>query len=452
MSATKASLLVLLFLFCALPASSDSIRGGTARGANLPGALLPAPPLSGACTNGSSCYCDKARGTGTLGISDPSYNAAIVYCEDFDDDEFRITSGSANWVAADQAGNRGGDSLWARRYGNGAFGSYWENNEPNASPTYGVACAFAGGCTGMKEWDEDDRWQANALEPWIDIIDEASDFTAEDAAAGTPTIDGTGGQSFFGNAMLAYRNGPGRPATDRGAGGIIHSRGASIGPINQLGYTAMWGYDAKVLDYSILSQAWKHDEVVGVRGGAANGLLGFRSTGNADPLPPLSSDRFPFHNLIFTEGYSCATMIASANFHGLSRAFCDGADNFQHETTSFSFAASWDLTKQHCVSWYWDFRTINSVTLKAWFDGTLVIHVTGLNMTGSMYDGLGGTNGVGSVAFNNYSNRSNLSDPQNLTARPGVNRRYADNVTIVNSTPQLCSKLGFPTSYNQAGL
>lgn len=401
------------------------------------------------CNDGIDCYCDRVSGAGPLGVSDPAYNPALRLCEDYDDDAFRLTGVSNNWVAG-TGGNRGGSSLWLTRYGNGADGSIWENGEPGATPTNGPQCAFPL-CSGMKEWDEDDRWQANALEPWLDIIDEASDFTAEDPTAGTPTIEGSGGLSFFGNALLAYRNGPGRPNTDKGAGGKIHSSGGGLG-ISQLGYTALWGYDARVLDYSILSQAWKHDEVTGVLGGAENGLLGFRSTGNNDPIPPIQADRFPFHNFVFTEGYSCATALAGANFHGLSRAFCDGADNIQHETTSFSFSADWDLTKQHCVSWYWDFRTISSVTVKAWFDGTLVIHVTGLNMTGSMYDSTSGPDGVGSIVFNNYSNRSNLSDPQNTTPRPGVNRRYADNVTIVDGTPQLCSDLGFPSTYNQDGL
>lgn len=419
----------------------------------------------GPCTDAVDCYCDRADGTGPLGTSDPAYNSALAFCEDYDDDAFRLTASSNNWVAG-TGGNRGGSSLWATRYGNGSPGSIWENGEPSASPTLGPQCTEAL-CVGMKEWDEDDRWQANAFEPWLDIIDEASDFTAEDATAGTPTIEASGGLPFFGNALLGYRNGRGViGGGDEGAGGILNNLDSLGGVISQLGYTALWGYDARVKDYDVLADAWKHDEVRGTVGGGYNGILGFRSTGY-DPITESGNDRytFPFHVFIFTEDHApntapdnwpCSTAIASANSNGLSRIYCDLADNIQIEAdiADYDFRTDWDLAKHHCVSWYWDFRTISSVTVKAWLDGQLIIHTTGLNFTNSNYDSPGGTDGASRIAFNNYSNRSNMGPPPGWSnsQRSGVNRRYADNVTIVNSTPQLCSKLGFPSSYNQFGL
>lgn len=415
------------------------------------------------CTNGVDCYCDRATGNGPLGTSDPAYNAAITICEDWDDPAFRATTGADNWVDG-SGGNRGGDSLFADRYGNSDFGGLWANGQP-ASPTLGIQCSpGVAYCTGMKEWDEDDRWQANALEPWLDIIDESSDFTAEDPTAGTPTIDGTAGQTFFGNALMAYRNGPGTPTSVSGAGGIINSISSMGSTHTQLGYAALWGYDAKVKDYDILVDAWKHDEVRGVVGGATNGLLGFRSTGY-DPVADQGNERytFPFHFFIFTQdhlpddppdNFQCSTAIASASMNGTGRAYCDLEDNLQVEASisNFDFRTDWDLGKHHCVSFYWDFRNIASVTAKAWLDGELVINLTGLNFTNSMYDSPSGADGASHFVYNNYSNRSGLIGEPWTTPRSGVNRRYSDNVTITNSTPQLCSKIGFPSSYNQAGL
>lgn len=406
-----------------------------------------------ACTNGVDCYCDRATGNGPLGASDPAYNASITNCEDFDDPEFTASPVAGNWVDG-SGGNRGSSSLWASRYGNGGWGAIWENGEPSASPTYGVQCAFAS-CSGMLEWDEDNRWQANAYEPHVDIIDEASDFTAEDATAGTPTIEGSGGLSFFGNALFAYRNGPGTPGNDQGAGGFVTSTGGLGSVHTQLGYTSLWGYDAKVKAYNILDDAWKHDETIGVGGEPADGMLGFRTTAY-DPIADQGNERytFPAHFFIFTPTYSCATAISGVSVNGLGRIFCDAADNIQVETalSVFNFNTDWDLSKHHCVSIYWDFRTISSVTAKFWIDGELVLHLTGLNLTGSTYDAPSGPDGIEKISWNNYANRSALVGAPWTTPRPGVNRRYQDNRTITNSTPQLCSKIGFPSSYNQAGL
>ena len=68
------------------------------------------------------------------------------------------------------------------------------------------------------------------------------------------------------------------------------------------------------------------------------------------------------------------------------------------------------------------------------------------DMTGTNYDGAS-ADGVDGFAFNSYANLNNTGSPTTIPTR-----RYMDNLRMRPGAPRLCSEIGFPSSYNQAGL
>lgn len=75
-------------------------------------------------------------------------------------------------------------------------------------------------------------------------------------------------------------------------------------------------------------------------------------------------------------------------------------------------------------------------------DGDMVLDISDINLTGSLYDGTT-TDGVDSFALNNYSNRAQYNGPL-----AQATRRYADNLVMRDGTPVSCSDIGFPSSYD----
>ena len=406
----------------------------------------------GACVPGSTCFCDRVKGTGTLGTSDPIYNSAVFWCADFDHDAFYETTpvhvndafGNKNWISTTGAlygsGDRGGGSRWAKLYQGTWSGMTWEDGRPTT--TCGGVITSVGGSgigSGPMEWDAADRWCANAYGPRIDIIKTAADYSAENGST-APTIPGSGGANVLGNYLLGMRVG----VTDE-AGFMSDQPG--VGAHAQLGVTVALGYESNVASTGILSLPWKHEEFGGVNGGVNDGLFLFRQDGtNGAPL-----NTFPIHGFMFSPGFSCPTAIASA-VQTLGTMRCDPADNviwFAEQGTGagqYEWPTDFNLSQLHCVSAHWDFRTISSVDVRFWFDGELVLDISNINLTGSIYDGLGGTNGIDEFELNAYSNKAGLDGISAPT------RRFVDNYVMRDGTPVLCDDIGFPSSYNQAGL
>lgn len=448
MTTRRASKMIAIAAISALAVGASSgvrVIGGSITPAPVGGGGGAWADTFGACTPGTDCFCDLIDTTGTVngGYSN------VFWCADFDHDAFYETNpthvndayGNKNWISTVGAeygsGDRGGGSRWAKLY-KGTWGGFtWEDGEPTT--TCGGVITNVGGSgigSGPLEWDAADRWCANAYSPRIDIVKTAADFSAENGST-QPTIPGSGGANVFGNYMLGLRN------ITNGEQGFASEEGA-FGDHAQLGVTAAVNYESNVIASTILSNPWKHDEFGGVSGGINDGLFMFRQSWS-------TVNTFPIQGFMFPIGFTCSTALASVT-QTIGTAECDDAGNVIWRAeeglgvNEYKWPDDWNTAEHHCVSAHWDFRTITAVRARFWVDGDLVMDISNINLDGSVYDGNGGTNGIDEFNFNNYSNQAGAVG---LTA---TTRRYMDNYVMRDGTPVLCEDIGFPSSYNQAGL
>lgn len=439
----------------------------------------------GPCTAGTDCYCDRVQGTGPLGTGDPIYNSTVLGCIDVDNDGFYATTptdagtSGRNWV--DDTGltnDRGHGSLWRTLYGNGGNPD-WYSGEP-ASPSIGPSCGFST-CTGLREYDEADRWDGNALAnglgPCIDVIYTESGFSDEHPSSTAPVVPDSGGANWFGDAALAFMTTRGVIGSERGACGTMGSFPGISGNPGQLGVTMALTYEDNVITSGAITdgQPWKHDEVSGPASGAGEemGLIGFRSTNYTEPPNPNGTyatpyTTFPYQGFIFDtdgagSGWECPTARSGWTVH-VGTMFCTAAGGagsylaWSASTYSEDATNGYDLAtdmldgEYHCFQSYWDFRDISSVEMRMVHDGKTVVHVTGIDMTGSVYDNGDGTGSFDGVILNAYSNRSNLNTGQggSATQPAATTRKILDNYTIANGTPHACSNAGFPSGYDSA--
>jgi hypothetical protein len=449
--------LVLLILLLALPAQAATITGGKVYGGSV-GAAGGAPPSGdwaatfGPCTAGTDCFCDQLLGDGLGPATGTNYGAGtIAYCEDYDHDAYYATTPTdvddaftnENWISTAGAvfgsGDRGGGSRFVKKFGLATWdGLTWQDGEPTT--TCGGVITSVGGSgigSGIMEWDADDRWCANAYNPRIDIIHLTTDFSAENGSA-VPTIPGSGGASIFGDNLLALRN---VRFTQQGKA----SKEFDLGSSNIISGTVALGYESNVSASGILAGPWKHDEYGGVSGTNDDGLWMFRQSNS-------SINTFPYQGFMFASGLGvpCSTIVAGTT--GIGTVFCtvDGHLVFHAAdglgTNQYRWPNDFDLTELHCASMEWDFTTIDSVRVRMWHDGELIMDLDGIDLTGSYYDGGGGTNGLDYFVYNNYANLATGGGIADET------RRYMDNYVYRRGSPVLCSDIGFPSSYNQAGL
>lgn len=438
-------IVVLLLLAPSFSRASDGVRftgSGVASSSGGGGGDWVA--TFGACTPGTDCFCDLIDSTGTVngGYSN------VIWCADWDHDAYYETSpthvddafGNNNWISTSGAifgaGDRGGGNRWANEFKGTWSGMTWEDGRPTT--TCGGVITSVGGSgigSGPMEWDKDDRWCANQYEPRIDIIKTAADYTAENGSD-VPVIPGSGGAVVFGNYLLGMRVG------ETEEQGNMSEQGG-FGDHAQLGITTAVNYESNISSTGILGNPWKHDEFGGVNGAVNDGLFMFRQ-GNS----PFNT--FPIQGFMFGIGFSCDTAIAGAA-QTIGTVECVGGNLIYYAeqgsgSNQYVWPDDWDLSEYHCVSAYWDFRTITSVDFKYWFDGELVLDISNVNLDGSVYDGNGGTNGVDEVILNNYSNEAGVAGISAPT------RRFMDNYVMRDGAPVLCEDIGFPDSYNQAGL
>lgn len=451
---------ILLVLLLSMPAHAATIAGGKVYGGSV-GAAGGAPPsgdwaaIFGPCTAGTDCFCDLIDTTGTV---NGSYSH-VFFCADFDHDAFYATTptdvddayGNENWISTSGAifgsGDRGGGSRWTKLYGGTWSGMTWEDGEPTTT-CGGVITNVGGIGSGPLEWDASDRWCANTYQPRIDIIGQSSDFSAENGS-NIPTIPGSGGASIFGDNLLGMRVAQYEEQgfmTDSSTAGA----GTSFGGVkSQLGVTVALTYESNIISSNILNAPWKHDEFDGPNGSSADGLFLFKQQGGGGA----PANTFPYMGFIFpVSGFTCANAISGAT-QTLGTFQCDVSGNivFYAEqgtgSNQYEWPTDFDVDEFHCASAYWDFRTISNVSVKFWHDGELIIDVSGLDFTNSPYDGAS-SDGVDSFELNNYSNQVYDNGALSTTST----RRYVDNYVMRDGTPVLCEDIGFPSSYNQAGL
>lgn len=453
-------LLVSIILMISSPALGITLSGvtlyGVSDGASSSGVGAWADTF-GPCTAGTDCFCDLIDTTGTV---NGAYSN-VFFCADFDHDAFYATSpsdvndsyGNNNWVSTSGAvfgsGDRGGGSRWAKLYGGTWAGMTWQDGEPTTTCGSVITSVGDSGIgSGPLEWDASDRWCANAYSPRIDIIGVSTDFSAENSST-VPTIPGSGGESIFGDQLLGMRVEQFEEQgflTDSGSSGAGTAFG---GAKSQLGVTVALNYESNIVASGILDNPWKHDEFDGPNGTSADGLFLFKQLGSGGA----PSNTFPLQGFIFpVSGFTCSGAISGAT-QTLGTFQCDAGGNIIYYaeqgtgTNQYEWPTDFDLTEFHCVSAHWNFTTISSVSVKFWFDGELVIDVTGLDFTNSPYDGAS-ADGVDSFELNTYSNKVYDGGGLNTTST----RRYIDNYVMRNGSPVLCEDIGFPASYNQEGL
>lgn len=433
-----AALLLLLFTATTAFASTGVQFSGVGVGSSA------APPpggwseIFGTCSKATGdCFCDTIGTTGT--INGP-YSGVLV-CEDADHNALWLTSptdpgGYGNWVdtvagcTGSHPNDRGCNSYWTKKYGNGDTGSGFTNGNP-AAPTFGAACSLDVGfsmCTGYKEWRSDDAWNANSFQPWMDAIRD-NEWDDENGST-TLAVPGGVGAQLFGNAAMGYRVPAGSTTGFQGA----KSFG---GTYAKVGITAAIGYESNVTTSGIYvgaSAAWKHLEFSGTNDGNFNdGLFGFRQTNSPQ-------DAFPIQGFIFMSGCS-----GRAKTIRKGQVFCDaGFIAFSATTADYNFTTDFALGDWHCHSAEYDFTTITASRFRQWLDGELLIDID-VDMTGTNYDGA--TDGIDGFAFNSYANKNISGSPTTVAVR-----RYQDNLVMRSGSPVLCEDVGFPAAYNQSGL
>ena len=253
-------------LLAALPAMGASsgvrVSGGRFTVVTTP----PTPPLLGACTDGVDCMCDTLNPSSTL-----------LFCEDFESAALyeNIEDG---WPDGEDLGgtwNRGADSYWENRFGNGDGGLFVSSDGP---PTLGTACGFGGfGCSGQKEWCSTaqgalagvgaDCWGPNSNTGARIDIQRSGDFNEEVTDLVLTGGIGASANVLAGNQHLAQR----LPAGDfAGKHGDIHLKtGGNGSPSNgttavtEVGITMLLAYSSNI--------GTETDNPIGLGGGTYQG-------------------------------------------------------------------------------------------------------------------------------------------------------------------------------------
>lgn len=398
--------------------------------------LISSPAWSASCTKGTDCYCDKVQG-GSLN------DTALLFCEDFEAPTLRNDQGVGNgspyygpWYdATGQSGNRGVNSYWNRKYGNGVSGFLWASGEPS-SPTVGAACGFAN-CSGHVVWDSSDRWDGNAYGPYMAIYDAASDFTAENGALTQPSNAANGGSNgcFDGNACLSWRIPTG--ATHGIAGQ------ASFTNVTEIGLTMAMAYPTNSLTSGIWGvsgnrASWKHNEwkTVNAPNCGFDGLFAFYN--QEGPI-----EGIPFAGFIGAFGSGCtgggySGSIVSQNA-GAASLIGGGNGVYWNSPSGYSQPTDWPFGTWGCVRGHIVIGATNE-TLKVWFQGPndsaerLLIDVT---YTKAGLDNVGGYDGM---KWNAYAN---TNQGGGYTATTALTFRYEDNVHVRNGVPVSCAQIGF---------
>lgn len=399
------------------------------------GLLLPEVSTAASCTSGVNCYCDKVKG-GSL--NDP----LLLFCEDFEAPSLyqAVPVGASapnygSWYdATGLSGDRGHNSYWQQKYGNGVSSFLFTQGQP-ASPALGSPCNFSL-CTGMKVWDRTNRWSANAYNPLAAFFTQASDFNAEVGSLTAPTNAAGGGSGVFdGNANLVYRIAPG--TTHGIAGKASFPATTEVGLTMALAYprnslaSGVWGTDAS-------PAAWKHDEWATVNSPNCgfDGLFAFYNQTGPRSGRPFAGFIGAFGSGCTGGGYNGSITNISA---GRAELINGGIGVYWNTPTNYNQPTDWPEGTWGCVRGHLVISG-GSEHYRVWFQGPnmtserLLIDVT---FTSSGLDNTGGYDGF---KWNAYAN---TNQGGGYVASTALTFRYEDNVHARKGLPVPCSQIGF---------
>ena len=404
------------------------------------------PVWSASCTFGTDCYCDKV-----VPVGGAYYDSALLFCEDFEAPTLTsntgagVTSASARGSGGTNAygpwyddtgytNNRGHNSYWNKKYGDGVTGFLWASGTP-ASPVNGPSCGFTH-CTGMKVWHPTNLFEANSLTPRAAFMTQDSDFSAEVGTLTAPTnvAGGSGDGVFDGSANFAFRIPVGN--VNGIAGGSNFTSGTTeIGltmavayPTNSL-TSGVWGTDG-------VAAAWKHNEwgTVNAPNCGFDGLFIFYNQRGPRSGIPFAGFIGAFQSGCTGGGYSGSIIDETA---GNAEATADAV--MWNTPTNYDQPTDWPFGTWGCVRGH---LLIGSTTerMRVWFQGPymtserLLIDVT---FTKAGLDNVGGYNHMKWNAYANTNQGGGYVPTSALTFR------YEDNVHARAGEPVSCAQIGF---------
>jgi hypothetical protein len=330
-------------------------------------------------------------------------------------------------------GNRGNNSYWNRKYGNGVSSFLFRSGEP-ASPTLGSPCTFSL-CTGAKVWERSDLWSANAYGPQLAIFTQSSDFSFELSSLAAPSNKAGGGSGVFdGNANLAYRIAPGRTH------GIAGEAQFASGTRN-IGMTMAVAYPSNSLSSGIwgtssIPAAWKHNEwgtVYNTSGGFDGLFIFYNQVGPRSGIPFAG-----FLGAFRDQGYTnCGSIVATV---GNAQCIGSGLGIYWNSPGNYSQPTDWPFGTWGCVRGYLENAGLANMRMRIWFQGPsmtserLIIDFTA---NGTQLDN---RNGYSNMKWNAYAN---TNQGGGYTPTTALTFRYEDNVHVRAGTPVSCAQIGF---------
>jgi hypothetical protein len=387
--------------------------------------LLPRVGEAASCTRGVDCYCDRVKNAAA-----PIYDASLLICEDFEaptlHDDTGFGGGPPNYGPwydnTGQLAFRGNNSYWVRTYGDAIGNCKWQPGAP-ATPTVGFTCTVGSGTCGAGAWRADDRWQANSFS-CIDIV-RNGEFGAEDANVLAPINGGVPGV-FDGNQSFAHRIGAGAPHTS----GVLGEKHFTT-QFSSIGITMGLALPTNIVSTGVFNEPWKGNYLT-VPDGSQMWPFGTHTGGTISGGAPFG------HGLIYyiTERESgCNAKLAAANVRK-GNVFCDSSELMYYpDPAVYSMSRDWPLGTWGCVQGH--FQNLNSTnfSVKIWMNNLLVVDFDGFDDRG-----LKTKDGIGTYAFNGYSNANQGSGH---IATTSVAYRYEDNIHVRAGAPVSCAQIGF---------
>lgn len=431
--------IIMLILLLALPSHAATISGGSISGGNI--GTASAPPVAGACTDGVDCLCDTVNPSSTL-----------LFCEDFESVAL-YENVEDGWIdGEDLSGNwnRGGDSYWENRFGNGDGGMFVSTD---GAPTLGTACAFsAPGCTGQKEWCSAaqgtlagvglDCWGPNSNTNARIDIQRSGDFDAEVTDLVLTGGIGATADVLAGNQHLAQRLPPGDYA---GKHGDIHLRSGGDGnptngttAVTEVGITMLLAYSSNIgtetdnpIGLGGGTSQWKHDEWYD-----SNDAYGEHwNLGNTGCG---TTDEFPYRGFMWaTSESACNTALSGATI-SVGSADCTNAPALRLcSTSAYDRSTDFPFGTVHCHQAHLRGLGTSDMDIEIKHDGVTVIKLDNFDAGSALIN-----QQYRKILWNAYSNRNEDGDGTANDTDEAM-YRYEDNILIVNGPPEPCSAIGF---------
>jgi hypothetical protein len=392
--------------------------------------LVPRSAAAASCTKGVNCYCDRVQ-SGDL------RDTALLFCEDFEAPTLRNNQGVGNGAPyygpwhddSGQPGNRGVNSYWNRKYGNGVSSHLFASGQPS-SPASGSPCGYAL-CVGTKVWDTLNRWSANAYGPLVAILSQASEFSAEVSSLRPPT-NAAGGASgvFDGNASLAFRVPPGETHGIAGE--------ARFSTTRNIGYTAALAYPINSMTSGIwgtssASASWKHNEWTTVYNpnSGFDGLFAFYNQAGRTTMP-FAGFIGSFRDQNYT---NCSSIVAT-----VGSASCIGSNLGINWVAAYNQPVDWPFGTWGCVRGYLENAGLSNMRMRIWFQGPTMTSerlILDFTANGTQLDNKSGYNGMKWNAYAN-TNQGGGYVPTTQTTY-----RYEDNTHVRAGMPVSCAQIGF---------